>query len=457
MAVIIGPEGLGVYGLLNSFFTVLMVLGSAWMGSIVTKFVAEYFSKKEYSNVNEVINISLYGSVMFTTILLIISIVFRNYILHIFLANKINALYYIIFSFSCIGFSIRTIYTSILQGMMDIPKVVKYRVVTTLIEIAITLVMVYYFKVLGFIVSFVLSSVAHIVYVILFLNQQKWYSFNIKIKNGLLIKKIKDFGKLNIGLSVLSAASQYYQSMIISLNLNLQFVGFLQASQSIMNYMGILNRGTAYTMLPVMSSDISLSERNVKLNEYFRFTILTNGFIAIVTIIFLKVLIHLLYSSAFLDLTRYVFLFILAQFFISIELIFQSVVLGLALLRTHLIGSILNIFIWVVIPLCTIRYLGFNSISISLIAAAIVTLVYQSISIYLKTGLKVNRSEYTLLIVTIVLIVSVNFIDYDSFFIKLIELLIISVVYLVLTTPAERKVFVNMFYSLTRKFKLKSN
>jgi len=285
--------------------------------------------------------------------------------------------------------------------------------------------MVFYSHIIVFIISFVLSSIVHIIYIIHFLKNQKWYKFKIDLNDRSLISKMFNFGKLNIFLSVISSITQYYQRIITTINLNIAFVGYFQASQSIMNYMGILNRSTTFTMLPLMSEEININDRNIKLNEYIRFTILSNAFISILTVIFSNNLIRILYAASFTELDKFISLFILAQFMISIELIFQATVLGMSLFKVHLLSSIINIVLWLVIPMIFIKKIGFTSIPLSLIIASFFAVVVELFFLKKIKGVSILNYNYLIFGVSILLIILSSLLKFEFFYQKILEVIVL--------------------------------
>ena len=169
VAVKIGPEGLGIYGLLNSFFAILMVISASWMSSVIVKYVSEYQSRKDYISMNNIINISILTSSVLRLILIFFSIVYKEYLIKIFFNSEMDLFYYSIFSISCLGFSLKMVFSSLLQGLIDVITTVKYRIITSVLEIFITIILVIKFQIAGFILSFFVSSLIHVWYLISFL------------------------------------------------------------------------------------------------------------------------------------------------------------------------------------------------------------------------------------------------------------------------------------------------
>ena len=75
LAVTIGPEGFGIYGLLSSFFMMIAVFAGTWMATGTIKYTSEYQAKGDKESLNSVFSFStiIVTSIgVFLTIILII-------------------------------------------------------------------------------------------------------------------------------------------------------------------------------------------------------------------------------------------------------------------------------------------------------------------------------------------------------------------------------------------------
>ncbi|WP_278428255.1 stage V sporulation protein B [Clostridium cochlearium] len=81
----LGPEGIGLYGLIMPIYDLFICLISGGMIAAISKVSAEYFSKKDFKNLNKTIDISMYFDILWgsfvTIIVFITSTLIGKYVL----------------------------------------------------------------------------------------------------------------------------------------------------------------------------------------------------------------------------------------------------------------------------------------------------------------------------------------------------------------------------------------
>ncbi|MDP2365899.1 MAG: oligosaccharide flippase family protein [Ignavibacteria bacterium] len=406
----IGPAGFGVYGLLNSFFAMAAVIGGAWLVTGNSKYIAEYFKKSDLISVRKTHNFSLSLTLIISTFLTFIFFIFHNSILRAFLSEEVLLSYFFLFSAAFVGTSLRSILTSILQGLVLIKEVVFLRIVSTLFDFISVLSLVYFFDLLGFFISLLISSIFALL--LFFFRINKYTKIQIIIPNFKddVSKKIANFGFVNLFLAFINLGSQYLQRYIILINLGMPFVGLFQAAYSLMNYLGIVNRGTLFYYIPKMSEELNIVERNKMLNDYLRFTIFTGLPIALFAIIFSEFAIKTLYSKSFLTLGNIFFVFVIAQFIISIEYAVQSILVGTTSLKMHSVVTIITHFIWIAVPFFYIKELGLISIGLSLAVASLIAITIDYIFLYHSYGIRILKRNLLMFLASIIILLSSTYI-----------------------------------------------
>lgn len=404
LAIHIGPEGFGVYGLLSSFFGLAAIFGGSWLSTGAMKYISEYNSEGKIDEVAKVFNFVYTLSFTLTTIVTFILFVFHSFIKEYFLSPNILFVYYALFAASFIGSSLKSVFTSLLQGLLQIKKIVYLRLVTTLLEFLSVIILVYFFDLTGFFISICISATFSAV--LFYFSIRKIINSKIqipKIRDAISSKLLK-FGGISFFLGLINLLSAYLQRIIILSKLDIISVGFFQALNSIMNYLGILNRGSSFFFLPKMSENISVNERNKSLDEYIRFTLLTGIPGSIFTILFGKQVVQLLYHTSFLEISNFLFVFVLAQFVISIEMAYQGIIVGMAQLKIHSVATLINHISWILIPLFLIKYYGLNSIGYGLIFGSIIVILIQASYLKIKFSIGVSSKIYLILSMSITFI-----------------------------------------------------
>ena len=371
LAVTIGPEGFGVYGILNSFFMMIAVFAGTWMTTGTIKYISEYQAKENKYNLYNIYSFSTIIVAVIGLSLTIILLIWRKWVIRTFLSSEIKEIYYIIF---CVAFSaicLRPVLLGVLQGLRRIPEVIISRWSIAIINLIFTVILVWFWGLTGFFLSLLVDAVFAL-----------WILFwGIRRKDGLqfrkfsckdpIIRTLFNFGIVNLFLGLINLSSQYLQRTIVLHNMDIASVGLFQAGVALMGYIGVINRGSAFYFFPKMSEEMNNTYRNYKVNEYLRFILLFSIPLSVIAILFGKWAIIVLYSYAFTSLSSVFFLFVIGQLFKSISSVFQSTIIGMARLKMHSISTIVTHSLWVIIPFIFINQYGIGSLGFGFIAGGL--------------------------------------------------------------------------------------
>jgi PST family polysaccharide transporter len=369
LAVTIGPYGFGVYGLLSSFFSLVILFTGSWLAYGATKYVAEF---KKAGNQSAVAQVTFFSLMLTSVLSIIVTLLFvtnQGSVIVRFLSKEVSPAYFVLYACSILAISICPIVYAILQGLGIIRPVVLVRVSLALLEVGLVISFVYLWNLDGFFISFFLSTAISLLVLLLLLRRfvpDKIFIPHIKseISRNLLI-----FGGANLFIGAFYFVGQYFLRVIILQNLDINSVGLLQAGLSIMGYLGIVNRSSSYIFLPQMSEAMDNQERNRRLNDYIRFTLLINIPICFGTILFGNYLIVLLYSRKFLPLLQVLNLFVVAHLLNSIISAFQFSALGKGLMRYYSAISIFGTVLLVLCPVVFVHEIGLTSVPLGYIVS----------------------------------------------------------------------------------------
>lgn len=401
LAVQIGPAGFGMFGLLSSFFNVAAVFSGTWLSTGVTKYISEYKSEGNTQSIEKVYSFSLSLTLICSTLIAVGSIVLYNPISQNFLTPDIAFINFAFFAAAFIGTSLKTLFFSVMQGLMQTKRVAYVRVVSTIFEFVAVVAMVYLFDLTGFFASFLISAVFG---TLLFWKEiAKAIHGRLALPKfgGEVTKKVINFGGTNLALGITNMSSQYLQRIVLLTFSNMSAIGILQAASSIMNYLGILNRGSVFGYLPKMSENLTIADRNRALNDYLRFTLLTGIPSSVIIILLGKEFIGILFSKSFFELVDVLSVFVIAQLLISIEVGFQSIIVGTAKLKLHAFVSFLTHTIWVLVPLFFLKYLGIVAIGLSFCGASLIAMTIEASYLRVKLRIEIEKRVFQLLFIAI--------------------------------------------------------
>lgn len=371
LAVTIGPEGFGIYGLLNSFFMMMAAFAGTWMATGTTKYVAESHAAGDQESANKVFTFSLATTAGIALLLTAVLVLGREWFLARFLSRDVKESYYLIFCLAFVALNLRPVLLAVLQGMRRVREVVISRWSIAGLDLVLVVVLVLLFGLTGFFVSLLLSAFWAVGVMI----------WAVQRKDGLQLKKIScrepvirlllSFGGVSLFLALINLGSQYLQRVIVLLNMDISSVGLFQAGVALMGYLGVVNRGTMFYYFPKMSEFMDNNLRNQKMNEYLRFILIVSIPLSVLAILFGRWAILLLYSSAFAPLSSVFFLFVIGQFLNSVGGTFQIAIVGMARLKMHTVSTIAIHSLWVIIPFLLVRKYGIGALGMGFIAGGI--------------------------------------------------------------------------------------
>ena len=375
LAVTIGPEGFGIYGLIRSFFMMIAVFSSSWMVSGTTKYIAEYNSKKDYTNLHKIFSFSSVVSLLSAVFLFLLLIINKDFFINRFLSKDVKSEYYFIFSIAFIALNIRPILLAVLQGTHQVKEVVLSRWGIAIVNLLLVFLLTYFYQLKGFFLSIVFTefwAILILFYVTLKNPVIQFHTFTFREP---AIQKLLSFGSVALLLSLFNLGSQYAQKFIVIRYLDVEWLGIFHAALSFMAYLGIARRGAAFYFSPRMGESLGPDERIREINQYIRFILMINIPLCVVAILYGEFAIKLMFSSSFLALTSVFHWFVIAQLLSMVGSGFQLAVVGMAKLKIHSISSIVTNILWFVLPLILIKSYGLGAVGMGLIAGSFIGLV----------------------------------------------------------------------------------
>jgi len=371
LAVTIGPEGFGIYGLLSSFFMMMAVFAGTWMATGTTKYVAEYHAAGDHEAANKVFTFSVVTTVGIALLLTAILIVGRKWFLVQFLSGCIKENYYLIFCFAFVAMNLRPVLLAVLQGMRRVREVVISRWSIAGLDLILVVILVLLFGLTGFFVSLLLSAFWAVGVMIWAVQRKDGLQLRRVSCRKPVIRLLLSFGSVNLFLALINLGSQYLQRVIVLLNMDISSVGLFQAGVALMGYLGVVNRGTMFYYFPKMSELMDNNLRNQKMNEYLRFILMISIPLSVLAILFGRLAISILYSSAFDALSSVFFWFVIGQFLNSVGGAFQMAIVGMARLKMHTVSTVAIHSLWVIVPFLLVKKYGIGALGMGFIAGGI--------------------------------------------------------------------------------------
>jgi O-antigen/teichoic acid export membrane protein len=455
LAVTIGPEGFGVYSLLSSFFGFMSIFAGVWLATPTMKYISEYNSNNDKDSVQKVFDFSFVIVFFVATLITILFFVFAKVIKNAFLSPEVIFLHYALFAASYISTSLTSVFRSLFQAFKLIKKVVIIRIISNIFNLITVVILVYFFDLSGFFINILVSSLF-----LLFLfwrdgkNIVKVRIVKLNFKEQ-ISKKILSFGSVNIFLGFINLFSEYLRRIVIIRYTNMSVLGLFQASFGLTKYLGVISDGANFYYVPKMSENMSMGERNKALNDYLRIILLSGSLFSVVAILFGRMAINILYAKSFLPLADVFYIFVIAQFLVSIQLGFQGIIVGMAKLRIHSVVTTITHILIVVIPLLLLKKYGLWAVGFGAVVASAQHILINFTYLRKRIGIKI-RLDNIILILMAVLFIGMSVVMEDVLIYYKFVIIVILSLLLLMNLKKEEKVFM-VNYLKKRVYLVKKN
>ena len=448
LALSIGPEGFGIYGLLLSFFNLAAVFSGTWLSTGATKYMSEYSAQNDDPSTQKVYSFTIGVSSIIAVSMTIVMFLASTQIREIFLSPDVLSIYFLLFAAAFIGNSLRPVFLSILQGLRKIRIVVYSRILIAIFEIISIITLVYFLDLMGFMIGVFISSVfSVIIFGINFKKLGYRVSFKYILVDDVSIKLLK-FGGVNIFLAFGNLGAQYLQRKIILLNMDIISVGLLQAAVSIRNYSDVVGRGSGFYFLPRMSERINKSDRVREINDYMYFSIVTYFIIGMSLLLFKNEIVTILLSAEFVAVSSVLGWFIIAELLHNMERPLGQAIIGMAALRTHTANTIFVFLSWIIVPIIYAPSFGIKSIALGSIAGSVFSMFNSGIKLRREINYIYSIRNIVIGLISLISLVYASSADHTFTIRSLILLIIIGICILTMKTSEKdrlRSVFKKYF------------
>lgn len=302
IAVLLGPSGVGIIGILQSTTDLVRNATSFGINFSGVKDVAEATGTGDKNRIDRTITIlrrwalgtGLLG--MFITIGL--SIPLSNFSF----GDKSYAISIAIISITLLITSISAGQIAILQGLRQIGQMAKATLYGTLLGTIITLPLYWWLGVDGIVPGMILTALGGLLI-------SWWFASKVKIQKPKLTfaetikggQKMAQLGFFIVIQGFVASATLYIVRAFVASKLNIDAVGYYQASWMIANlYMGIVLRSMLADFFPRLSAINTDNKASIKLvNEQLEMALVVGAPMIISLMAFAGLVINVLYSSSF--------------------------------------------------------------------------------------------------------------------------------------------------------------
>jgi PST family polysaccharide transporter len=367
VAILIGPLGFGVIGLLNSTLRIIGDFTKVGLDTSAVKEISERNSDTDTSKVSEIIFV-LEKLIWFTgTLGALITLIFSRYISYLTFGNTD-------YTYAFVWLSIAVLFTqlakgkiAILQGTRRLKKLASANLTASTVSLLVTLPLYYFFGLKGIVPALIVSAV--IVFIVF-----KFFTKNIEIPR-FNFTKTELFHKSKAMLSL--GATMSVTSMIVALTGlliqifirttdGLEAVGFYSAGFLIVNaYVGMIFTAMSTDYFPRLAAiNTDNKKMNVAVNQQADVAILMITPVIILFLTFAPFIVELLYSSKFNVIIGFVTFGVLGTFFKAVSFSLGYVIIAKGHSKVFITLSIIFNSVFLIICIFSYKIGGLTGLGI---------------------------------------------------------------------------------------------
>jgi len=318
IAVLLGPTGMGIIGLLSS---TLGLIGSATnfgLGTSAVKDIASAYATKDTDRISTIVGV--FRKLVWLTGILgaIVGLFLSPWLSQLTFGNRDYTIAFIWISITLLFNQLSSGQLVILQGMRKLNYLAQANLVGSSLGLILTIPLYYKFGLKGIVPGIIVTAVVSLLASIYYSQKEKIK--NIKVSGAIAIKEGKKMLQMGfiINISILLAVgASYVVRIFIRYTGNLEQVGLYNAGFAIINtYVGLIFTAMGTDYYPRLSA-VALSNKLSRqiINQQAEIALLILAPILIIFLVFINVIVILLYSKEFIAINEMIYWAALGMFF----------------------------------------------------------------------------------------------------------------------------------------------
>lgn len=368
IAVLLGPAGMGIAGLLSATTGMVEALTNFGLGTSVVKNIAEAHATDDQNKLGRVSSI-FKRLVWFTGALgFFITLVFSPCLSQITFGNKDYTWAFMLLSITLLVNQISSGQSVLLRGTRNIKLMVKSSMLGSVIGLVTTIPLYYMYGMQGIVPALIIAAFTALTLTWYFSNQLSIQKVAVTWKETFAEGKEMLYMGFMISLSgIITLAMSYIVRLFISNSGTLEDVGLYNAGFAIINtYVGMIFTAMSTDFFPRLSAVAhETKEANKVINQQAEISVLILAPIILIFIVFIKWVIFVLYSEAFLPLKDMILYVALGMLFKAIGwaigFLFLAKSASKAFLKNEMVWNVYNL----ALSILGYYYFGITGLGIS--------------------------------------------------------------------------------------------
>lgn len=322
VAVLLGPSGIGILGLLNSSIAFISSITNFGIGASGVKDIAEAESSGNHGDVRLISKVIKRIVWLTGTFGALFTIIFSSLISKLTFGNTDYTYAFMLLSITLLINQISIGQKVLLQGLRKINFLAKATLFASFLGVALTIPLYYFYGENGIIPGIIVTSIVTLAVTWFFSNKLKIIDVTLSFKETFFHGKNMMFMGFMISLgAMMTAGAAYVIRIYINKNGGTTEVGLFNAGFAIINtYVGLVFTAMAtdyYPRLAAVAKDNNLTRKTI--NQQAEISLLILSPILLIFLVFIKWFVVLLYSDKFIAVNSMIYWAALGVFFKAVS------------------------------------------------------------------------------------------------------------------------------------------
>lgn len=426
-AIFIGPEGVGIIGILSSTMALIQVASGLGLVSSAVREIAVASGTNDEIRISNILK-SVRRLLLLTGLLgFVLTLLFSKQISILSFGSDEYSLWFVILSLTCILSSVSDGQNSILQGLGKLKYLGLSTILGAFVATVASFFSFYFFGKNGIILSLMTISVSSVVFSFLFYKKIQIKQINQSIRETFSLGR----GMIKLGISLMLSgfityASTYILNSLISNIKGPLEVGLYRAAWTIaVQYTSIIFTAMGSAYLPKLSS-ISNHRNKIQncINQQAEIIVIVIAPLVVFFIAFADFIVELFYTSSFLPIINMLRLFMIGMILRSVSWVLSYIFIAKGDSKVFIVTELIGGLLLIITSSIGYMTLGLDGIALAFIFSYLVYLIIVSAIIKVRYYLFLRPRVMLLSIVVL-------FIGVLSYFLNTHNFIVASVIQLI--------------------------
>lgn len=342
VALIAGPLGVALVGQFSNFNGIVMVLALGGISSGVIKYTSQY--KDNLDELRKIWQTIIWISVTLTIPVIIVLLLFHNWLAEEFLHSAKYGSILVIFAFS-LGFYVANgLLLNILNGLHEIKRFNLLNTLNSVLGLCATIILVYQYQVYGALLAMVTSQSITFFIITFFVRKQAWFKLNNFIGkfDHYYCKRLMGFTAMSLTSMCVIPTSQMFVRGYLANHFSWDIAGCWQGMQKISDsYLMIVYTALGTYFLPKLSNLQDKQQISHEIKKGYKL-IMPFVIVSALTIYFCRdLVIYVLFANSFSDMRDMFFWQLIGDCFKIASYVLAYLMLARAKTRLFMITEII--------------------------------------------------------------------------------------------------------------------